>query len=75
MTSRTDIGVLAESERAGLKPFNANMGLMLESISEKLMNSRVPTQEVAIPRTQSEVKMIRGTGGQGYRLLRGFSRR
>jgi hypothetical protein len=44
------------------------MGLMLESISEKLMNSRVPTQEVAIPRTQSEVKMIRDAGGQGYRF-------
>ncbi|MCS7139097.1 MAG: 7,8-didemethyl-8-hydroxy-5-deazariboflavin synthase CofG [Nitrososphaerota archaeon] len=62
MMPHTNIGVLTKSEMAELKPFNASMGLMLESISERLMERGMPHEKSPTKDPKVRLKMIREAG-------------
>jgi 7,8-didemethyl-8-hydroxy-5-deazariboflavin synthase CofG subunit len=62
MMPHTNIGVLTKSEMAELKPLNASMGLMLESISERLMSSGMPHEESPSKDPKTRLRMIREAG-------------
>jgi 7,8-didemethyl-8-hydroxy-5-deazariboflavin synthase CofG subunit len=62
MMPHTNIGVLTKSEMAELKPLNASMGLMLESISERLMNSGMPHEKSPSKDPKARLRMIRDAG-------------
>ncbi len=62
MIPHTNIGVLTKKEMAELKPFNASMGLMLESISERLMEKGMPHEKSPSKDPKLRLKMIREAG-------------
>jgi len=62
MMPHTNIGVLTKSEMAELKPLNASMGLMLESISERLMGSGMPHERSPSKEPKTRLRMIREAG-------------
>jgi 7,8-didemethyl-8-hydroxy-5-deazariboflavin synthase CofG subunit len=62
MMPHTNIGVLTKSEMAELKPLNASMGLMLESMSERLMDSGMPHERSPSKDPKIRLKMIREAG-------------
>ncbi|RLF07964.1 MAG: 7,8-didemethyl-8-hydroxy-5-deazariboflavin synthase subunit CofG [Thermoprotei archaeon] len=62
MMPHTNIGVLTKKEMAELKPFNASMGLMLESISERLMEKGMPHEKSPSKDPRIRLKMIREAG-------------
>ncbi len=62
MMPHTNIGVLTKSEMAELKPLNASMGLMLESISERLMGSGMPHEKSPSKDPKVRLRMIREAG-------------
>jgi 7,8-didemethyl-8-hydroxy-5-deazariboflavin synthase CofG subunit len=62
MMPHTNIGVLTKAEMAELKPLNASMGLMLESISERLMSSGMPHEKSPSKDPKVRLKMIREAG-------------
>ncbi len=62
MMPHTNIGVLTKSEMAELKPLNASMGLMLESISERLMDSGMPHEKSPSKDPKVRLKMIKEAG-------------
>jgi len=62
MMPHTNIGVLTKKEMAELKPLNASMGLMLESISERLMEKGMPHEKSPSKDPKIRLKMIREAG-------------
>jgi len=62
MMPHTNIGVLTKTEMAELKPLNASMGLMLESISERLMGSGMPHERSPSKDPKIRMRMIREAG-------------
>jgi len=62
MMPHTNIGVLTKSEMADLKPFNASMGLMLESISERLMGNGMPHERSPSKDPKVRLRMMREAG-------------
>lgn len=62
MMAHTNIGVLTKSEMAELKPFNASMGLMLETISERLMDKGMPHEKSPSKDPKIRLRMIREAG-------------
>lgn len=62
MMAHTNIGVLTKSEMAELRPFNASMGLMLESISERLMEKGMPHEKSPSKDPRVRLRMIREAG-------------
>jgi 7,8-didemethyl-8-hydroxy-5-deazariboflavin synthase CofG subunit len=62
MMPHTNIGVLTKSEMAELKPLNASMGLMLESVSERLMGRGMPHEESLTKDPKVRLRMIREAG-------------
>ena len=62
MLIHTNIGVLTKKEMAELKPFNVSMGLMLESISERLMDKGMPHEKSPTKHPKVRLRMIREAG-------------
>lgn len=62
MMPHTNIGVLTKSEMAELKPLNASMGLMLESISERLTGVGMPHEKSPSKNPKTRLRMIREAG-------------
>lgn len=62
MMAHTNIGVLTKSEMAELRPFNASMGLMLESISERLMDKGMPHEKSPSKDPKVRLRMIKEAG-------------
>lgn len=62
MMPHTNIGVLTKAEMVELRPFNASMGLMLESISERLMDKGMPHEKSPSKDPKVRLKMIREAG-------------
>lgn len=62
MMAHTNIGILTKSEMAELKPFNASMGLMLESISERLMGKGMPHERSPSKDPKVRLRMIKEAG-------------
>jgi len=62
MLPHTNIGVLTKEEMIELKPFNASMGLMLESISERLMEKGMPHELSPSKHPKIRLRMIREAG-------------
>lgn len=62
MLIHTNIGVLTKKEMAELKPFNASMGLMLETISERLMEKGMPHEKSPTKHPKVRLRMIREAG-------------
>jgi len=62
MLPHTNIGVLSKEEMAELKPLNASMGLMLETISERLMEKGMPHEHSPWKHPKIRLKMIREAG-------------
>lgn len=62
MMAHTNIGVLTKSEMAELRPFNASMGLMLESISDRLMDKGMPHEKSPSKNPKIRLRMIREAG-------------
>lgn len=62
MMAHTNIGVLTKSEMAELRPFNASMGLMLESISERLMEKGMPHEKSPSKDPKVRLRMIKEAG-------------
>ncbi|MEM4575848.1 MAG: 7,8-didemethyl-8-hydroxy-5-deazariboflavin synthase CofG [Candidatus Nezhaarchaeales archaeon] len=58
----TNIGVLSKAEMAELRPFNASMGLMLESLSERLMSKGMPHEKSPSKDPKVRLKVIREAG-------------
>ncbi|MEM2214203.1 MAG: 7,8-didemethyl-8-hydroxy-5-deazariboflavin synthase CofG [Candidatus Nezhaarchaeales archaeon] len=62
MMAHTNIGVLTKSEMTELRPFNASMGLMLESISERLMERGMPHERSPSKDPKVRLRMIKEAG-------------
>ena len=62
MMPHTNIGVLTKKEMAELKPLNASMGLMLETISERLMEKGMPHEHSPWKHPKIRLKMIKEAG-------------
>ncbi len=62
MLIHTNIGVLSKKEMAELKPYNVSMGLMLESISERLMGKGMPHEKSPTKHPKIRLKMIKEAG-------------
>ena len=62
MMPHTNIGVLTKKEMAELKPLNASMGLMLETISERLMGKGLPHENSPWKHPKIRLRMIREAG-------------
>jgi len=62
MMPHTNIGVLTKKEMAELKPLNASMGLMLETISERLMEKGMPHEKSPWKHPKVRLKMIKEAG-------------
>ncbi|MCS7116223.1 MAG: 7,8-didemethyl-8-hydroxy-5-deazariboflavin synthase CofG [Nitrososphaerota archaeon] len=62
MMPHTNIGLLSKGEMAELKPFNASMGLMLESISDRLMDRGMPHENSPTKDPRLRIKMVEEAG-------------
>ncbi|RLF09735.1 MAG: 7,8-didemethyl-8-hydroxy-5-deazariboflavin synthase subunit CofG [Thermoprotei archaeon] len=62
MMPHTNIGVLSKDEMAQLRDLNASMGLMLESVSERLMERGMPHEKSPSKKPSVRLKMIREAG-------------
>lgn len=62
MMPHTNIGVLSKKEMMELKPLNASMGLMLETISERLTKPGMPHENSPWKHPKVRLKMIKDAG-------------
>lgn len=58
----TNVGVLTKREMAQLKPLNASMGLMLECLSERLMEKGMPHERSPSKHPRVRLRVIREAG-------------
>ncbi len=58
----TNIGLLSKKEMDQLKPLNASIGLMLENVSERLMDHGMPHEHSPAKNPKARLRMIEDAG-------------